>query len=426
MTVATKQQFSEIREHRFKDQQPPNGFADWKAFAESIPLYDIVDKSLLLEDDLEPFYIVLDIAVLGAVSSNGLIYDETLFAELERQLPGLGGLRGHLERDSSAFPIEVVDWVGHVRVGNTLYAKGYVAPGQERKSIKRIIGRGGEIRTSIDVWAILEWVDKKAKTYRLREIDVHTIDLVGAKKAALRKYQSGNAIATRETEEVEKPMDPETKDSVNINLTEQYVQNLQSQIETLTEQRDTAQTSLAEAKTQILEGRQYASIVGNIRLNFGYGEDVSNDAIVPKLTEMYTVLEAAAKRLGVSYTSINVAVEELITARETAQKQEAEHRLESAVKSFTANWMVVSDPGKESVGKFLKNFKRAVSAEMKGEETPEDVAKRLWEEEYQSLGAGVLASLGGPPANVGGSNSHKEAGSLSDEELDKLSKRHAR
>src|SRR5687767_664605 len=117
-------QFRELRAHKMEGK-PPNGAASWQEFAESIPIYPSVDKDLLYEGDVKPFHLVLDLATLGAVSANGLLYDEEMMSAMEAQLPGLGGLRGHLaEGDYSAYPIEMIDWVGHVRVNGTVYGKG--------------------------------------------------------------------------------------------------------------------------------------------------------------------------------------------------------------------------------------------------------------------------------------------------------------
>ena len=401
-----KRHLVEVRAHVMKGA-PPKGFQDWPSYAESIPVYDTVDKALLYEDDPKPFHIVLDVAVLGARSANGLVYDETLMSAYEAQLPGLGGLRGHLsEGEWSAYPIEAVDWIGHERVGDTLYAKGYIAPGEHRNAVRRQIARGGKIKTSLDVKAYQEWVDKKAGTYRLYEIEFFTLDLVHGNKAALAHVLSGDVFITRETEELEKPMPPEEKQETtdgNIKLTTQYVESLNTKISTLEAERTELNSKLDAAEKELQETRQYASIVGSIRLSFGYGEDVSNEAIAPKMTEMYTILESAAKRLGVDFSSITVAVEEMITARETAERQEAERRLDGVVGSFTENWRVTNEDSKAKVAKLHKQFKRALQLETAQEgETLEALATRVWNEDFKEMADSLVQSLGGPSAVVSG------------------------
>jgi len=388
--------------------KPPNGAASWQAFAESIPVYDSVDKALLYQNDPTPFHIVLDVAVLNVVSANGLIYDAEMISAMEAQLPGLGGLRGHLSEGAwSAYPIEAVDWVGHTRVGDTIYAKGYIAPGPDREAVRRTIARGGELRTSLDVQAFQEWIDKKAGTYRLREIEFFTIDLVNAKKAALAKATSGQAFITRETKAQEEQM-PEDQ----VNLTEQFVESLRSQVRTLEEQRNTAQaqlqeaqTALAAAQTEIQETRQYASLVGEIRLSLGYGENVDNTLLVPRITEMDKQLT------------------ELLAFQQEATRREAERQLDTLIGSYTESWVIRSEAGKAKLAAFHKGFKRAILAETKAGETTDVVAARVWQEEFQEMAQSILFSIAGPNAVVPPANSKKETAALSDEQLHQMATR---
>ena len=412
--MSAKAQFREVRAHKMEGK-PPNGAASWQTFAESIPVYPSVDKDLLYEGDDKPFHIVLDLAALGAVSANGLIYDEELMAAMEGQLPGLGGLRGHLsEGDDSTYPIEMIDWVGHARVSGTIYGKGYIAPGPDRDGVRRIIARGGELRTSLDVVAFQEWVDKKAGQYRLRGIDFHTIDLVHSKKAALRKDQSGQAFITRETEKQEESMPPEdeTVAQVSVNLSE--VEGLRSQINTLTEERTTAQEALQAAQQ---ETRRYAAVVGTIRVNLGYGDDVSDDELTAKLSEMYGVFNRLAERLGHD-VSIDVAVAELLSFKQETVQREAERQIDDVVKSFTESWRVTSEGNKSKIAKLHKSFKRALQTETAQEgETLEALAERVWKEDFQMMADSILQAIGGPAAVVSSITQTGEKPDLSEAEL---------
>lgn len=127
---------SEFRQHEFKGQYP------------DVPTYEHVDIDLLTKGDDAPFYVTLPIARVGETSANGLVYDEELVSEIEAQLPGAGGIRGH-NFDKTRFPTETHDVVGHTRVGETLWAKIYVPPGQDREELRRRKARGGKIGTSI-------------------------------------------------------------------------------------------------------------------------------------------------------------------------------------------------------------------------------------------------------------------------------------
>lgn len=423
MVVATR--FNEARSHKFEGK-PPKGFASWLDFAESISLYPSINKELLYKGDGEPFHLVLDIAVLNAVSANGLIYDEGLMSTMEAQLPGLVGLRGHLtEGDYSAYPIEVIYWVGHMRVGDTLYAKGYMPPGQDRESVRRTIANGGEVRTSLDVQAYQEMVDPKKGTYRLYEVDFFSIDLVHSKKAALRKYQSGNAIITSETEK-EKPMPGETETTPPIlNITEQYVENLQSQIRTLEQDRNTLTQRAETAERQLQEARQYAILTGEVRMLLGFDETATPEQILGRIQEMYSRLNALAETLG-SDVTIEVRVAELLSFQQEAQRQEADRTLNALVGSYTANWVVTSEVGKTRVTKFHNNFKRAILSETKEGETQQQTADRLWTDEYQEMAQATLQAISGPNAVVPPVNQKKEAASplsVPDDELNAMANR---
>lgn len=127
---------SEYREHEFKGPFP------------TVPTYAQIDKDLLYRGDDDPFHVVLPIARVGETSGNGLVYDEALLGEIEQQLPGFGGIRGH-NFDPAQFPTETHDVIGHTRDGDTLWAKLYIPPGAVREDTRRRKARGGKIGTSI-------------------------------------------------------------------------------------------------------------------------------------------------------------------------------------------------------------------------------------------------------------------------------------
>lgn len=127
---------SEIKQHEFRGNFP------------QVNTYSTVDLDMLTKGDDDPFFVVLPIARVGEISGNGLVYDEELVSELEKQLPGVGGIRGH-NFDKTSFPTETHDVVGHTRTGDTLWAKIYIPPGENREDMRRRKARGGAIGTSI-------------------------------------------------------------------------------------------------------------------------------------------------------------------------------------------------------------------------------------------------------------------------------------
>lgn len=148
-----------------------------------VPTYEHVDIELLTKGDPDPFYVVLPVARVGETSANGLIYDEELVAEIERQLPGLGGIRGH-NFDESAFPPETHDVVGHRRVGDTLWAKFYIPPGEAREDMRRRKARGGKVGSSI----FGQFAKREARangTWRARGLKLESLDFGAATRTAL-------------------------------------------------------------------------------------------------------------------------------------------------------------------------------------------------------------------------------------------------
>ena len=164
----------EFQVHEFKGKYP------------EIETYPFVDKELLYKGDAEPFHIVLPIAEVGRVSANKLEYDEELVAEIENQLPGLGGIRGHTpdEKRDTAFPTEDVDWIGHKRVGKTLWAKAYVPPGSNREEVRRRKARGGKIGTSI--YGAAKRENTPAGNWRARGMRLEQVDLAPISRASLK------------------------------------------------------------------------------------------------------------------------------------------------------------------------------------------------------------------------------------------------
>lgn len=171
-----------------------------------VPYFAGVDIALLTKGDSDPMFLVLPIARVGMQSRNGYIYDEFLVGEIERQLPGKGGLRGHLREDerSSAFPLEVVHWVGSLRVGDLLWAKAYVAPGETRNYVREVKARGGGLSTSIYGEGT---VVETGGARRLTALSLESVDIVPPQRASLQL--GGDFTLVAEMEQGRKPMDLE-------------------------------------------------------------------------------------------------------------------------------------------------------------------------------------------------------------------------
>lgn len=150
-----------------------------------VDTYASVNVDLLTQGDTKPFYLVLPIARTGEISQNRLSYDKELVEAIAEQLQGLGGIRGHIPTDqaATAFPVEDVDWVGHKMVGDTLFAKGYIPPGETREYVRRLMARNGKLSTSIFGKGIVG--ESSNGGTRLLNFSLEQVDLAPAKKASL-------------------------------------------------------------------------------------------------------------------------------------------------------------------------------------------------------------------------------------------------
>lgn len=393
----------ETRAHPMKDL-PPDGSASWESFSRSIEPYPGVEADFYEGDD-DPFHLVLDVFQVGAESANGMIYDETLVTELESQLPGKGGILGHVPDSDldTAFPIEEIDWIGHKRVGNTTWAKGYIPPGKTRNFIRRLKKRGGGLRTSIDA------VGKKQPLadgkWTLRKVKLDRLDLAPSNRAAL-KMTSGKPHIVREM--TERPFGMEGGKPVSdidfstITLSD-IPERIREQIASEAIKKADLEGKAArvtELESQVQEMRQYASIVGEVRITLGADADIP-----ARVKEMHDLISALTKTLNVKeFANISVRVEEMHEQIREFHKKAFEGAVESRVTELT-NWKISKPAQQQQVDAFRLMLKNRILAAMGDNQ---DVARvtetinTLWENEFKPLAEAMVVALGGPPAAVGG------------------------
>jgi hypothetical protein len=181
-----------------------------------------VDYAGLTADDPNPVFLTLPIGKAGVTSGNKRHYDEPWLQELEKQTLANKpiGLMGHLsetDRDH-AMPTEAIHWVGVQRVGDVLWGKGYVPPGEARQRIQRYKAQGKKIATSIDAYAEGVWENglgayrMTPASMRLNQIDIAPADRAGIADLAgvpiLSKEMNASAQSEqRDKQEVNQPMD---------------------------------------------------------------------------------------------------------------------------------------------------------------------------------------------------------------------------
>ena len=369
----TTVRIQETRQHPMKGA-PPAGYSSWTEFAKSIPVYERVDLAALTEGDPDPFFLALDVLKLGATSLNGLTYDERLVSAIEKQLAGKGAILGHVPESAvdSAFPIEAMDWVGHVRIGDTTYAKGYMPPGQEREFVKRIMRRGGQLRTSIQGSGVRERINDSA--FRLRDFTLDRLDLVPASQAALRQHTSGQPIITSEMAQGD-PMPTES----NMTLAD-VPQAVREAI-------------LREAQVQADASRvsEMQSLISEL--------SASRDSAQARVSELESALNEGASRIA----ELETRNSQYQTRIAELERLMFERTTESAISALTAGWQVRSEAGKAKLSAIHKQVRRAVLealGDKRDETSIRETAQAVWNDEFQGLAEALRAELAGPAGIV--------------------------
>lgn len=395
-----------------------------------VPTYPHVDTALLYQGDTDPFHIVLPIAEIGRISKNGLEYDTALVSAIAEQLQsGVGGIRGHIPDDSlsTAYPLDAVLWIGHSQQGDTLYAKGYIPPGENREDIRRKKAVGGTVGTSIFGNAIKETSQtKKRSSWRAKEFKLEQVDLAPSQRAAL-ENQRGFLI-TRETVQEGEDM-PDVREitsaaEVPQAIREQIIAESEAgkKLARVTEM----ETQVAELQSQVSELAQYKQIVMEIRTTLKKDTDTA-----AAVAEQHAVASKLAEMLGVEYSNITITVQEMHETVKEFTRQKFEGAVDSKVAELTSKLDAAkTDAGKAKVASFRKLLRGAVVAQLGGEKSAEKIAEigdMVWGDGFELISQSIVAELVGPAAIVGGRDNPKPEGTpsgrMTDEEREAVNKK---
>jgi hypothetical protein len=317
----------------------------------SVPIANGVDLEALKALDADPFYVTLPIIPeVGAISKNGLLYDEALVGSVEEQINSKrpGGIFGHIKEvdRGSAFPIPEGMWVGAKREGNSLWAKCYIPPGAAREHLRRLKVMGGNIATSIYGKGDYEAVSKGVK--RVKNFMLESLDFAPPERAAL-GYGARPILTAELDQENHSNMDKQqilaelTADDVPANVQEQIIRKAQAQSD------NTRQ--VAELATQVAD----------------------RDKMIAELQTGISEFRKAA---------FNSAVDAQVTAK-------------------TA-WKVVGDEAKKKLEAFQRTFRSRLIAELDGSQDTDKVSEAAnvaWAD-LEPLAETVRDALSGPPAVV--------------------------
>lgn len=318
-----------------------------------VDIADGVDMEGIRKRDENAMFVTLPIAELGAISNNGLLYDEALVSSLEQQINTRrpGGIFGHLKEDerSTSFPLPSGLWVGAKRVGQTLWAKSYIPPSAARDYVQNLKDVGGEIATSIYGKGKFEKVRDGVR--RLVDFNLESLDFAPPGRAAL-----GMGAIPHVTAELTQESDDMTVDKAQV-LAELTVNDIPATLR---------EAIIAEASKQDETQETIAELTNTL---------TAKDAVIAELTS--TVEEMRRERVN---QAIDAKVAEL------------------------TDWAVKDDSNKEKLAKLRALLSGQIVTRLGGDfkvERVAEIAAAAWED-IKPIAETIRDALAGPSAIVNG------------------------
>jgi hypothetical protein len=316
-----------------------------------IPVAPGVDLAELRAMDSDPFFVSLPIVPrVGAVSKNGLLYDEALISSVEQQINTKrpGGIFGHLKDEDrgTAYPIPSGMWVGAKRDGDQLWAKAYIPPGAARDHIRRLKAVGGQISTSIYGKGKYEDTGTKG-VRRLLDFDLESLDFAPPQRAAL-----GHGAVPNVTSEFE-------------------------------------QENPGMTKEELLKSLTLADVPANIR------EQIVGDA------QAQSSATQTISELRTQVTDRDAMVAELQTTVAEFRRREFDGAIDTRVAELT-NWKITGDAAKAKLDSFRRTLRSRIVSELGAERDTtkiQTVIETVWKD-LEPLAETVRDALAGPPAIV--------------------------
>lgn len=320
---------------------------------EDVPIADGVDMEEIRRSDPDAMFVTLPIAEIGAISNNGLLYDEALVNSLEEQINTKrpGGIFGHLKEEerSTSFPLPAGLWVGAKLFGETLWAKSYIPPGAVRNHMGNLKKVGGEIATSIYGKGKYERV--KDGVRRLDNFRLESLDFAPPERAAL-----GLGAVPHLTSEMETEQEPIMAD-----------------------------------KAQVIAELTLADIPATLR-----------DAIVAEASKQDET-QATIAELTSTVTAKDEVISELNKQVDAFRLERLTAAIDTRVAELT-DWQVTDDAGKEKLKKMRDLLKSQILTRLGSDPKAERVAEMAdaaWED-LKPIAEMMRDALSGPAAIVNG------------------------
>jgi hypothetical protein len=330
---------------------------------EDVPIADGVDMEEIRRSDPDPMFVTLPIAEIGAISNNGLLYDEALVDSIVEQINSkrVGGIMGHLKEEDrgTSFPLPAGLWVGAKRVGQTAWAKSYIpSTSAARDYFRSLKAVGGEIATSIYGKGKFEKVREGVR--RLANLKLESLDFAPPARAAL-----GMGAIPHVTVEMD---------------------------------LDTEQEPIMADKAQVIAELTVADIPAALR-----------DAIVAEASKQDETQTTIAE-LTNTVAAKDVVIAEQNQVIEEMRRERVTVAIETQVAELT-NWPTADEEGKAKLAKLRELLKSQIVTRLGADGAADrvaEIAQAAWEdikpiaEMVRDALAGPAAVVNGKPRNDGG------------------------
>lgn len=190
---------------------PAYTMADEARFPD-VPPAPGVDIAALTAGDPNPVFVTRPLAILGAVSENGLLYNEAVFNDVLQQVLTKRPVarRGHISEEdkSSLFPPDEGYWIGAVQDTSfygkpAVFGKCYAVPGELRDMVLRRRATGTALSNSL--WGDVTTTEDEMGNVIPLGVEIESIDFVPEERAALQAL-GGDFLVTSEMKKGMKEM----------------------------------------------------------------------------------------------------------------------------------------------------------------------------------------------------------------------------
>lgn len=372
-----------------------------------VPLLPGIDMKRLTKGDDNPIFVVRPLAILGAVSDNGLEYDSQMLDDIQRQIAEKRppARRGHISEANRnfEFPPDEGYWIGVLRDNGevfgkpTVFGKCFLMPGTPlHEMIQARDATGTPISNSI--WGDAALVDQENGLMRSLETDIESIDFVPPERAALKALGGKFDLTSEMRNQTMADEKGQLTDAERHSIAEAHIKECSPAMvhEMLTpDQRkhvtETTIKALPSQETHAMLAETTRKAVAEAYCKEGGLKMVKEDDI-----------DESDKKSVAEMTSMRTRLSEMESTLKRYEREDFDRALNGAV-DHQLDWKVSTEDGQKKLTALKANLRVQVVAEMAGSTKKDDIAAaagRAWET-FKPLAEMTRAALAGPSAISG-------------------------